>query len=114
MNPTPIPRPGSRRESRLAGLLASMLPPYRRWLERCRNLQRRALRKTLGPMPPYPVLQVGKKEADIRLEKLAVLDQPPTCIDVAELRLGKQPKTRCVRTGLVLARGRCPDCTCHQ
>jgi len=90
-----------------------MLAPYRRWLVRRRNAQRQALRKTLGPLPPYPNHQVGKKEAETRLDGLAILGRPPTCIDAAELKLGAQPEIRCVRTGLVLARGRCPDCTCR-
>ena len=109
MNPD---RRATRREIRLLKMLRNILPPYRKWAERARELERRLLRGRLGALPPAPRRAVGRREWESRMETLAASGKPPTCVDRAELGMSREGETRCARTGLVLARGRCPECPC--
>ena len=103
-------RPASKRELRLLTLLRRALPPLKHWIERARERERRLLRRGLGALPPEPRRKIGDKEWEERMAKLAEKDAIPTCLDRAELRLPDSGPTRCARTGLVLARGRCEEC----
>ena len=104
MIPTPNPtRPGSVRESRILRLLSSICPPLRHQLER-------RWQRQLPPPPPIPPeprhpSRIGDKEWETSIQHV-----PPTCLDRKELELPESGPTRCSRTGLVLARGRCPSC----
>lgn len=105
-------RPATKRELRLLDFLKRMLPPYRHWAERARERERHALRGGLGALPKAPRQAIGAKEWEARMLALNESGKPPTCVDRAELGLSPKGETKCARTGLVLARGRCPECPC--
>ena len=115
MFPLRLPRPSSVRESRILRIVfltACVATRPWRWRMRVRALEQAEDRKRLSPAPPEPrpPSKIGKAEWEERMAALGT--SVPSCLDAAELGLSDAPLVRCLRTGLVLERGRCAPCPC--